>query len=247
MTSSAPLPTPADRARSVLVRGNPATVSSARPRSRTPIRLPGTVCHIHRSGEVGLLLHDGHPLLAAGADRVVMAEFTDLAPVPLRDPVRAVLWVSGTMSVLGTGAARERALEVLRTDPDERLLEIGHGHTMALVRPTLLVYSDPEGAHLLHPDEFAAARTDPFSRWEAPWLRHVDSDHPELIDALEGRLPPHLRDGGTRPLGVDRFGLRLRVEAADGDHDVRLPFSRPAHSGHDLAHQVHLLAGIAHH
>jgi hypothetical protein len=248
MASALPLPSPADRARSILVSGGPATVaSSAWPSAAEPFELAETVCHVHPGGEVSLLLPDAHPLLDSepGAERdesVVMAEFTDLAPVELRDPVRAMLWVSGTLAVLDSPAARERALDVVRSDPDDRLLEIGHGRTMVLLRPTLLVHSDPDGAHLLHPQEFAAARTDPFCRWEAPWLRHVDADHPDLLEALTEHIPPHLRTGTPRPLGVDRFGLRLRVEGADGDHDVRLPFRRPVCTAHDLAAEVHGLA-----
>ncbi|WP_053615912.1 DUF2470 domain-containing protein [Nocardiopsis sp. NRRL B-16309] len=251
LPSSVPQPSPADRARSALVSGGPATVaSSAWPSATDPFQLPDTVCHVHPGGEVSLLLPDGHPLLdaepgAASDGSVVMAEFTDLAPVELRDPVRAMLWLSGALTVLDSPTARERALDVVRSDPDDRLLEIGHGRTMALLHPTLLVYSDPDGAHLLHPQEFAAARTDPFSRWEAPWLRHVDSDHPDLLEALTERIPPHLRTGTPRPLGVDRFGLRLRVEGADGDHDVRLPFRRPARTAHDVAAEVHGLAGLS--
>ncbi|MFD6951670.1 hypothetical protein A6A08_24045 [Nocardiopsis sp. TSRI0078] len=250
MPSSAPLPSPADRARSLLARGNPATAaSSARPPAAAPLRLAETVCHVHPGGEVSLLLPEGHPLLgtdggaAPGDDPIVMVEFTDLAPVDLRDPVRAMLWISGTLTALETRAARERAVEVVRTDPDDRLLEIGHGAVMALLRPTLLVHSDPEGARLLHPQEFAAARTDPFSRWEASWLRHVDADHPELVEALAEHVPPHLRAGTPRPLGVDRFGVRLRMEGADGDHDIRLAFRRPARTAHDIAIGVHELAG----
>jgi hypothetical protein len=37
---------------------------------------------------------------------------------------------------------------------------------------------------------------------------------------LSARLPARLRRGDVRPLAVDRYGVRLRVESADGDRDV---------------------------
>ena len=44
-----------------------------------------------------------------------------------------------------------------------------------------------------------------------------------------------------RPLGVDRFGLRLRVEAPDTDHDVRLAFPDSAATPEELREQVNQL------
>jgi hypothetical protein len=44
-------------------------------------------------------------------------------------------------------------------------------------------------------------------------------------------------------LGLDRFGLRLRVEATDTDHDVRIAFSRPVVSAKELAVELRRLVG----
>jgi hypothetical protein len=47
-----------------------------------------------------------------------------------------------------------------------------------------------------------------------------------VFRALARHLPPSLREGRPRPLGVDRCGFRLRVETDHGDHDVRLAWGR---------------------
>jgi hypothetical protein len=61
--------------------------------------------------------------------------------------------------------------------------------------------------------------------------------------ALTRHLPPALRrrDSAVRPLGVDRCGLRLRVETPDGDHDVRLAFPGGASTPAELRAQVERL------
>jgi hypothetical protein len=57
-------------------------------------------------------------------------------------------------------------------------------------------------------------------------LQHLDRDHPDVLAVLRSRVP--IAPGGTvRPLGIDRFGYRLRVERPGGHRDVRVPFPRP--------------------
>ena len=68
-----------------------------------------------------------------------------------------------------------------------------------------------------------------------------------MIARLAGKLPAVLRRGRVRPLGLDRYGVRLRVEGggADGgdDHDVRLPFPEPVHDITGLGRAIRLLMG----
>ncbi|WP_236567941.1 MULTISPECIES: DUF2470 domain-containing protein [unclassified Nocardiopsis] len=236
------VPCAADRARSTLARGGPVTVAAPSGGAGTA-HLEDSPRHVHADGSVSLLLPDGHALTASRDEHpVVMAEFADLSPVRLRDRARAVLWVSGTLEVLEHADARARAARLVDTDPDDRLLRIGHGMTMVVLRTALAVHSDPDGARVLGPAELAAARPDPFCRWEGPWLRHLDEDHPDLLEDLLAAVP-EAPEGRPRPLGVDRLGLRLRVETERGHHDVRLPFARPARTPYEVALQVHWLAG----
>ncbi len=55
--------------------------------------------------------------------------------------------------------------------------------------------------------------------------------------------PRSLRRGRVRPLGLDRYGVRLRVENDDGDHDVRLPFANPVDDVTGLSQAIRVLMG----
>jgi hypothetical protein len=78
---------------------------------------------------------------------------------------------------------------------------------------------------------------------ESSWLQHIDADHREIVDLLASRLPASLRRGRVRPLGLDRYGMRLRVEHDVGDHDVRLPFAAPVTDVTGLGQAIRVLMG----
>ena len=44
-------------------------------------------------------------------------------------------------------------------------------------------------------------------------------------------------------MGVERYGMRLRVESADGDSDVRLPFRKPVDDVIGLGQAIRVLMG----
>jgi hypothetical protein len=52
-----------------------------------------------------------------------------------------------------------------------------------------------------------------------------------------------LRRGRVRPLSLDRYGVQLRVESDDGDHDVRLPFAKPVDDITGLSQAIRILMG----
>ena len=72
---------------------------------------------------------------------------------------------------------------------------------------------------------------------------HIDACHPEVIDRLAAKLPAPLRRGRVRPLGIDRYGVSLRAETGDGDHDSRLPFAKPVHDVTGLSQAIRMLMG----
>jgi hypothetical protein len=76
-------------------------------------------------------------------------------------------------------------------------------------------------------------------------LSHLEDAHPEVFLALARHLPPalHGRGAWVRPLGVDRCGLRLRIEAPDRDHDVRLSWEDGATTPEELREQLNRLVG----
>lgn len=106
-----------------------------------------------------------------------------------------------------------------------------------------VVVADSSGAESVAVSTLLAAEPDPFHALESCWLQHLVSAHREVVDRLADRLPMPLRGGRVHPLGLDRYGVQLRVEAEDGDHDVRLPFATPVDDVTGLSQAVRVLMG----
>jgi hypothetical protein len=216
------------------------------------VSLVGTGCppstpiahHVWADGSAAILLSDDDPLVArAMSGTPVMLELRDHAPVDLREPVRALLWITGRLTVPAPDAARRIAANIADARPDPALLDLGHGSTLVRLAPGSVVLSDAEGTAALTPVMLAAARPDPFCRYEEQWLAHLERAHPEVFAALGRHLPHALRGAAVRPLGVDRCGLRLRVETDHRDHDVRLRWEHDISTVEELRAQLQLLVG----
>jgi len=247
VTDRPPIPGPGERARTIAARG-PATLLPPLP-SVPPVepegqldRVTPTLHHVHPDASVTVLLPEDHTLVA-DAPVTTMIELVDVSPVSLREPVRGLLWITGRLCPLPTEIARAAAVELAGERPDPRLLDLGHGAVMLTLEPVSMVVADADGTHPVTPAEFAAAEPDPFCHDEAGWLRHLELSHTEVLHTLRRHLPERLRGGHVRPLGLDRFGLRLRVEAVEGDHDVRLAFDRPISTLTDLSTELRRLVG----
>lgn len=202
--------------------------------------------HVHPDASVSLVLADDHPLVVAAtstAEPTALVELVDLAPVELHERTRALLWITGRLRLLNDATSRARAIMIAETNPHPNLLDIGNGARMLCLHPSSLVLADVEGTYQLRPHQFADAEPDPFSTMETAWLRHLETDHADVIEALARHLPTPLAEGAIRPLGLDQYGLRLRVEAEAGDHDVRLAFARPARNQQDLGAELRRLVG----
>ena len=238
-----PAPSPAERAKTIASRDCPGALMPTGGSGGE--RVVPHLHHVHAGGSVSLLMPDDHPLVerAAEAEVAVMFELTDCAPVNLREPVRGLLWITGWLRPLGAAAARARAVSISKTRADPRLLDLGHGMALLRLTPASLVLADAEGTQSLRPFMFSAAAADPFHAQERSWLRHLDSEHADVIEQLSRHVPEDLRGGRIRPLGLDRFGLRLRVEAESGDHDVRLAFAKPVHNPPQLAAELRRMMG----
>lgn len=240
-------PSNAERARSIARRGGHAALVGLDQTQRVVPLLH----HVDSDGAATLLLTSEHPLVESvrtgpRSGLPAMLEVADTAPVALREPVRGLLWISGWLVAPGPTYARRLAMEVADQRPHPRLLDLGHGASILRLRPGSAVLADAEGTGPLAPAELAAAAPDPFCQFEHGWLRHLEDAHPDVFDALARHLPEPLRRKAgcrIRPLGVDRLGMRLRVEADDGDHDVRLAFAEAANTAEQLRVQVGLLIG----
>ncbi|WP_019813548.1 DUF2470 domain-containing protein [Saccharomonospora saliphila] len=251
-----PTPRPAERAKTMAVRGGPATLVPALGErgepgidgAHTGERITPALWHLHAGDDVSVLLPDEDPLVCsvrdAGTGELAMTlEVTDLAPLPMRQPVRGLLWLTGWLRALDEASARARALRLSETNPDPRVLDLGHGMTMLRLTPVSVVLADTEGTHSLSPVTFDAAQPDPFCRHEQRWLEHLEHDHTDVVSALARHVPEELTDGRVLPLGLDRCGMRLRVETDSDDHDIRLAFSRSIEEPPHLSIELRKLVG----
>ncbi|WP_100502326.1 DUF2470 domain-containing protein [Geodermatophilus chilensis] len=167
--------------------------------------------------------------LAGRDDLTAVLMVSDRAPVPLRDPLRAQLWLSGWLAPVHPAARRAAVLAFAETRPVGSLLDVGDGATLLRLDVAEVVLREGERCTEVGPHAYAQARPDPLAAVEARMLQHLDRDHPEVLDLLRSRIPtgdlgPH---DVVRPLALDRFGYRLRIERPAGRRDLRVPFARP--------------------
>ncbi|MFD0026100.1 DUF2470 domain-containing protein [Streptomyces sp. NPDC058382] len=173
-------------------------------------------------GQVTLHPHADSPLAQQAAEAplgslAALLEFTDIAPSPLRDRVRARVTVSGWLAPADDGTLRlDMARISLRTTGGTRAVGL---------------------------DEFALAEPDPLAFEEAAMLTHMVDSHEELTHELLGLAGPRLPHGMIRslPLALDRHGITLRCEYESGHFDLQLlfpAFARDATDAGDLIRQL---------
>jgi hypothetical protein len=244
-------PTTAERIRSTCARASGAMVAveGVEP-AATPVH------HLLDDGSVAIAVPaDGmiaSMVAAAGTATGVQAvlEMTDYAPLPLREPVRSLVWIRGCLQNVPSGDVATLLDLIATADPNPALLQVNSDAVAGDSRLTLVrleiesvVVADSTGAESVGVGTLLQARPDPFCAMESCWLQHIDEAHRDVVDRLASRLPMALRRGRVRPLGLDRYGVRLRVENEDGDHDVRLPFAKPVDDVTGLSQAIRVLMG----
>ncbi|MEV3855885.1 DUF2470 domain-containing protein [Streptomyces sp. NPDC050095] len=149
-----------------------------------------------------------------------LLEFADAAPVPVRDRVRARLWLSGELVPDGEELVLRPERAVLQTRTERHGIDLG---------------------------ELADAAPDPLALAEPRLLTHLAEVHPESVEQLTRLITPDSLHGVVRvqPLAVDRHGLTLRLERARGQADVRIPFHSPADDLTALTERMHCLLASA--
>jgi hypothetical protein len=215
----------AERARTVASREAAALCVRGLPPSRP-------LAHTTSDGQVLVLVPSGGEVAAALAeepDITTVLMVSDRAPVPLRDTLRGQLWLSGWLTPIRPADQRAAAVAFADVRPVGQLLDVGRDATLLRLDLAEVVLREGGGCVEVSPPDYAAARPDPLAGVEAAMLRHLDRDHPEVLHLLRSRIP----DGElgprdvVRPLGVDRFGYRLRIERLTSTRDLRIPFPRP--------------------
>lgn len=246
-------PTTAERIRSACARGGGAMLAVE---GLEPCTTP--VHHLMADGSFAITAPANgllYGMVVSSGARGVQAvlELTDYAPIPLREPVRSLVWIRGRVQHVPAGDVAG-TLDLIATEsPNPALLQVNTGQQQAaggdtpyaLMRLEIesVVVADSTGAEAVNVGTLLDARPDPFCTLESCWLQHLESAHREVVDRLADRLPNPLRRGRVRPLGLDRYGVQLRVEDEDGDHDVRLPFATPVDDVTGLSQAIRVLMG----
>jgi len=254
-TAGTPLvtPTTAERIRSACARGDGAVIAVE---GLEPAPTP--VHHLLDDGSFAITVPADGPLAgmvrtAGGAGVQAVLEMTDYAPLPLREPVRSLVWIGGRLFGVPISDVPDTLDLIATTNPNPALLQVNTGaqqtqggdtpFALARLEIDSVVVADSSGAESVNVSTLLNARPDPFCALESCWLQHLESAHREVVDRLANRLPSALRRGRVRPLALDRYGVQLRIEDEDGDHDVRLPFAKPVDDVTGLSQAIRVLMG----
>lgn len=153
-----------------------------------------------------------------------LVEVADVAPVPLRERIRARVHIFGTML-----RAELESSPMWHCIP-ESVFMIEDG---ALQQVPLRALADA------HPDPFALA--------EAAYLGHLDAEHHDSVAELGELVDDGLMHDVQRfrPLRLDRHGVVLRLEYTDFHRDVRLAFPEPVRNPQQLANELQTLLARA--
>jgi len=252
--ANCPAPTTAERIRSTCVRAGGAllAVEGAEPLTTPLHHLLGDgsfAVAVPVSGAVATHLGNCE---ADGAQAVL--ELADYAPLPLREPVRSLVWSRGRLHQVALPTVPGLLDRIAAEDANPALLQVqtpesgpivadDTRYLLARLEIESVVVTDATGAEAVDVATLLAARPDPFCAFESCWIRHLDTAHRDVVARLAARLPARLRRGDVRPLGVDRYGVRLRVASAEGDRDVRLPFRQPVDDVTGLGQAIRVLMG----
>jgi hypothetical protein len=250
------VPTTAERIRSACAQAGGALLAIEHAEGSAAARqdpLATPIHHLLDDGSFAVALPAAHANCEVSGSQALL-ELTDYAPLPLREPVRSLVWVRGRLQQVPPSAVTS-TLDLIATDyPSPVLLQVETPRSMPSdgeeTRYTLLrleiesvVVTDATGAEPVTTAELLSARPDPFCEIESSLLRHWDTAHSDVLARLVARLPAPLRRGRVRLLGLDRYGLRFRVESNGGDRDIRLPFHKPVDDMAGLSQAIRVLMG----
>nr|WP_156749610.1 DUF2470 domain-containing protein [Mycobacterium sp. E1747] len=248
--TACPAPTTAERIRSACVRAGGALLAlETGPARQDPVVTP--VHHLLPDGSFALALPSSDDTVD-GAQALL--ELTDYAPLPLREPVRSLVWVRGRVQEFHAAEIAKTVDSIAAEWPHPALLQVDTPrcapsdgkdprYTLFRLEIASVVVTDATGAEPVSVEDLLAARPDPFCEVESNLLWHLDTAHSDVVARLVSRLPAPLRRGQVRPLGLDRYGVRFRVEGPDRDHDVRLPFHKPVDDMTGLSQAIRVLMG----
>jgi len=238
-TRPAPALSPAERARTII-----ATASTLR------VASPELTLDIHRHGVVP----DGSILFQAPGDFAaqlgqyrVSATAVDVATVPQADRVRGEVTLSGPIYDVVEPLPAGMRLHLTGSDtPDESTQLIRLVPDAVALMWRCETKPDEPVARQVALEDYRGAFPDPLLGYEAEWLPHLQADHGELLVGLARfELGWDEDPEDVRALGIDRYGLVLRVRDCGVQLDLRIAFDSTVTCGCDVREAFGALLGRA--
>lgn len=232
-TRPAPALSPAERARTII-----ATASTLR------VASPELTLDVHRHGVVpdGSILFQapGAYLDQLGAAQLgqyrVTATAVDVATVPQADRLRGEVTLSGPIHAVVEPLPAGMRLHLTGSEtPDEATQLIQLVPDAVALRWRCEARADEPVTRRVALEDYRSAFPDPLLGYEAEWLPHLQADHGELLVALARyELGWEEDPQDVRALGIDRYGLVLRVRDCGVQLDVRISFDSTVTCGCDV-------------
>ncbi len=227
-------PSPAERARTVAAR--PAAALHVLGTGTTPALAAATTA----DGRTLVVVPTSGPLLPALAgspvgDLPARLTVTDRAPALPRQPVRALVELAGWLTPVPAADVPAAVLAFAEAHPCDALFEVGLTAALLQLDVADVVLHESHAVENVEPEDFAAAAPDPVTAVEADLL----TAQAEALARLRVRVQGWAgRRDDVRLLGLDRFGVRYRVESPRGGYDVRVAFPEPLTRSEEFAGAV---------
>lgn len=234
-------PSSAERARTVAAR--PSAALHVLGTGTTPALAATTTA----DGRTLVLVPTSGPLLRALQDSPVgdlpaRLTVTDRGPSALRRPIRALVELAGWLATVPAADVSAAVLAFAEDCPCDALFDVGLSATLLQLDVADVVLHESHAVDHVEPEDFVAAAPDPVTAAEADLLT-AESD---ALARLRVRVQSWAgRRDDVCLLGLDRFGVRFRVESPRGGYDVRVAFPQPLTRADEFTGAIGGLAGCA--
>lgn len=181
------------------------------------------------AGDVLLVVPtDGMVMTALGnsplGDVPARLTVTDRTPVPVPHPIRGLVQLAGWIQPVAEYDVTRLVLDFADAQPCDSLFDVGLSATLVRLELAEVQLEEAGGATDVDPDAFLAARPDGVSRAENELMAQQCRPLMRLARRVQQRVDRH---DDVRLLGLDRFGVRYRVQSRHGCYDLRVPFDEP--------------------
>lgn len=183
--------------------------------------------HLFSCGHFAFTVPNRSALSAMPVGTPVVIELLDHVGPATDESVRSLVWIRARIGEVPASGVRRVLDAIASANPKPALLDVGHRDRLLMCTVDSAVFADAGGADAVGRPALRDAHPDPFCHQEAAWVEHLQRRHPEMVERLRLHLPRGMRRGRLRLLGLDRYGLQVRVDRPEGRWDVRVPFPRP--------------------